>query len=259
MECALQSFVEEAGSSRRIVISDEDLSVYKFLDPELMAGRIHRALGPCDVMIVRREPLDWTSSQYYFRLSTLRPDTLDGIEAWARRHLAIPRVGGDLSELRFQSLVSMFQTVYGGEVRVLDYEVLRSSPERFAHSLAAVLSVLVADVERAISRKSNPVIRKDRISIARAELLRTARFIRDNKPIDFVDAFVTTCAEWRLTPPSRIELEDIAKFDLEIVSRRLIEAVKIAEKSASAALPRADEHLPKDLAGRILVVVGGPH
>lgn len=48
----------------RPVLSNEDFSVYKFLDPEMMALRLRQILGPYDVLLIIREPVSWLRSHY---------------------------------------------------------------------------------------------------------------------------------------------------------------------------------------------------
>ncbi len=77
----------------RPVLSDEDLSVSKFIDPETMARRLHSIFGDYDVLFIVREPFSWLTSHYLFRLQHQNPVAVLGFEEWLDYHFQSQRIG----------------------------------------------------------------------------------------------------------------------------------------------------------------------
>jgi hypothetical protein len=101
-----KALAEAASDGLRPVLSDEDLSVYKFLDPEMMARRLRDILGTYDVLFLIREPVSWVRSHYLFRLEHQNPVAALGFEHWLRTHLESRRIGSDIVEIWYDALGS---------------------------------------------------------------------------------------------------------------------------------------------------------
>jgi hypothetical protein len=193
-----------AASGRRPLYSEEDLSVFKFIDPETCARRLRSIIGPYDVLLIVRDPMTWIQSQYHFRLSTFHPLTLWGMDHWLRHHLRIVGIGSDVTEIRFGSLAKVYSTICGGDVHILPYELLVLDKADFAERLADIVGADLGEVSRLFASNPKPLILKSRITRAEADFIRTARFIvqRDFKSLsESIDRYAalngaqTTCAE----------------------------------------------------------------
>ena len=127
------------GCGLRPVLSNEDLSVYKFLDPEMMARRLRDILGAFDVLLLIREPTSWVRSHYLFRLEHQNPVAALGFDHWLRTHLESRRIGSDVLEISYCALARTYEMICGGTIHILPYELMRSDKGRFALELSEIL------------------------------------------------------------------------------------------------------------------------
>jgi hypothetical protein len=131
-----------AGREGVAVFSDEDLSVWKFLDPAVMGARLAAVFPDCRLILVARRPRDWVASQYAFRLSTWRPDTFDGVNAWLDKHLDRLEVGSDVAEIRFAETFRRLRDAAGGPpCLVLPYELMAADITAFLAEVEAFMGL----------------------------------------------------------------------------------------------------------------------
>ncbi|MDC3011320.1 hypothetical protein OAZ24_03720 [Synechococcus sp. AH-736-G21] len=133
--------LEQASLSRlRPVLSEEDLSIYKFLDPAIMAARLRAILGEYDVVFLIRNPFSWIKSQYLFRLSTGEPRSVHGFESWSTLHLNRRCIGNDISELWYCSVVDCYAEHCGGDIHIIPHELMKRDPKKFSLLLSKITS-----------------------------------------------------------------------------------------------------------------------
>lgn len=123
----------------RALYSEEDLSVFKFLDPETMARRVRSIFGEYDVLLIIREPQSWVRSQYLFRLQTLNEVATLGFDYWLATHFKSRHIGSDVCEIWFADVALLFQKICGGRVHILPYELLKTDKSLFAHAAAEII------------------------------------------------------------------------------------------------------------------------
>lgn len=159
------------------VYSEEDLSVFKFMDPETACLRLRRIIGPFDTLLIIRHPMTWLRSHYLFRLSTLERDAVFGFDRWFERHIARPGIGNDVDEIHFADLASVYRGHCDGEMHILPYELLKLDPARFARALAKMTGL---DEELLVERVSGGPkggAHKVGISEAEQEIYETAHWV----------------------------------------------------------------------------------
>ena len=132
------------------LFSDEDLSVWKFLRPETMGFRIAEVFDEPRLIYVTRRPRDWVVSQYFFRLSTWRPDTFAGLNPWLKAHMGELDLGSDVAEVRFAETLRLFHQAAGAPpVLVLPYELMAQDMAGFLGRIARFMG-LDSDLPRPI-------------------------------------------------------------------------------------------------------------
>jgi hypothetical protein len=107
-----------------------------------MGARLPQVFGEHRLIYVTRRPRDWVVSQYFFRLSTWRPDTLAGINPWLERHLERLEVGSDVAEIRFTDTLARLHHAAGEpEVLVLAYEAMAEDVGGFLGRIEAFMGL----------------------------------------------------------------------------------------------------------------------
>ena len=140
-EIFAQHIQRSSDENLRPLLSEEDLSVYKFLDPEIMAQRLFSIFGPYDVMLIIRSPFTWIKSQYLFRLSTGEKRAVQGFEYWANAHFSNRAINNDINELWFCTLVDCYKKHSKGNLYIMPYEILKQDKNKFAHFMSSITSV----------------------------------------------------------------------------------------------------------------------
>ncbi|WP_226583479.1 hypothetical protein [Acuticoccus sediminis] len=207
---AAKAVIDEAvaarSAGRPVLYSEEDCSVFKFLDPAVISARLVEVLGPHDVLMVIRAPGTWVQSQYQFRLSTYHPDTLFGSVEWFDRHRQVVGIGSDLSEIRFAALAEVYRRICGGRVHIIPYELLVRDKGAFTARLADALNVEPASLEPLMNQPRDRRRDKTRITAADAGFIRLARYVVMQDP----DTFWRLAEERLEACPGARELDDYA-------------------------------------------------
>jgi hypothetical protein len=135
-----------------------------------MGFRVAEVFDEPRLIFVTRRPRDWVVSQYFFRLSTWRPDTLDGINPWLEAHLARLDVGSDVAEIRFAETFRRFRQAAGeGPFLVLPHELMAADLNGFLARIEAFMG-LDGELRAAAAAAHGP--RKARIDPRMAGLRR---------------------------------------------------------------------------------------
>lgn len=185
----------------RPVLSDEDFSVTKFLDPETMARRLRHVLGDYDVLFIVREPFGWLASHYLFRLQHQNPVAVQGFEEWLDHHSGTQRIGSDITELWFAQIAEIYDEFCGGDVRILSYELLKQDTPRFADELAAAMCVSSDSVLKRLNTPPRQSAHKLRITNDKRHLFETFRWIEWHQPERFHSEVVRLSEETGNTLP----------------------------------------------------------
>jgi hypothetical protein len=246
------------GRAGRPLFSDEDLSVWKFLDPAVMGARIGRVFPDNRLIYVTRRPRDWVASQYFFRLSTWRPDTLDGINPWLEAHLARLEVGSDVAEIRFAETFRRFRQAAGEHpFLVLPHELMAADLDGF---LAAIEVFMGLDGElcaQAATAAQRP--KKARIDPRMAGLRRLLGLAASDRAAFLQRARVLAASVLR---EDRLRFEALAadpttgaeawKGWLLAVERRAVRRLAAGDADLAEALDLArDDAIRPDLLARI--------
>jgi hypothetical protein len=175
-------------SERRPVYSEEDLSVFKFLDPETMALRLRHVLGAYDVLMISRDPFHWIQSNYQFRLSTYQPRTLWGMNHWLREHMRVVGIGSDITEISYTSVLDTYARHCGGKVNMIPYELLAQDKMQFSSRLATILGTGSDTIEAQVLKPQDRKRHKGRITQMESDFIREAHRILTRDVDGFVRA-----------------------------------------------------------------------
>lgn len=146
-----------------ILLSEEDLSRYLFLDPELMASRLRYIFGEFHPLYVIRNPVDWLQSLYFFRLSLLHPDALNGPDNWLAKNLKNHSVGSETNDLYYGKVAALYRRYSGvNKINVFCYEDLMHDRDGFISNLSDIIGI---DVKESIDLVSNSSENKNRDKI----------------------------------------------------------------------------------------------
>ncbi len=180
-----------------VLLSDEDLSRYLFLDPELMAARLNGLLGSFVPIYIIRRPLDWVQSMYFFRLMTFRADALLGPEHWLQTHMSDRGLGSETADLHVGRVAASYRRLCGsGAIHVLCYEELKQDPYAYLAKLANLIGL---DTEKVLSladaAPANKRRDKARISQSQAEFLWGCKTLLVGDQAGFVRHIETALAD----------------------------------------------------------------
>jgi hypothetical protein len=250
---AFRSALDEAQSKGvRPVFSEEDLSVYKFLDPEIMARRMKTILGAYDVLLIIRNPFSWVPSNYLFRLQHQNAIAVMGFEEWLETHLSVQRIGSDVAEIWFAKLANIYQETCGGQVHIVPFELMRSDPAMFAEKLSSIIGADSGDVLNVLKTPQKRRAHKIRITQAQRNLYETFRWIELRQPERFVTSILRVAKESdrAILPEHQIALNELLVS--EQGSRedwsRLLEKIS---RSWPSDDPAARPEIPAQLATRM--------
>ncbi|MCA1748996.1 MAG: hypothetical protein ABR601_11020 [Parasphingopyxis sp.] len=202
---AFQAAIEQAeADNTRPIFSDEDLSVFKFLDPKMSCDRLRAVLGPYDILFVVRHPISWLRSQYLFRLTRLIPSTLFGYDEWFGQSRLRPHVGSDTAEMNFAALIDVYSQSCGGTVNIVPFELFKLDREALADILAGVTGCDPSAVRRQLEIPRDKQQHKRSITATEVELYQTAKWLILQRPTEFREAIETVCRDNQLTIPDEV-------------------------------------------------------
>ncbi|HEX4080352.1 MAG TPA: sulfotransferase [Rhizomicrobium sp.] len=128
--------------SRVSVLSEEDFTTFRFIDPQTCARRLASIFPDAHVLFVVREPLDWLQSMYFFRLSLRFPETLGGFNAWLRNSLDRRWVGTDIGQIQMGELAGVYAEYFGAkQLHVMRYEDFASDGGSFVSTICEMIGV----------------------------------------------------------------------------------------------------------------------
>src|SRR5947209_3148910 len=139
----LMGWYEGANSEKRIyLLSEEDLTTFRFINPQVCARRARMIFPDARVLLLIREPIEWLQSMFFFRLSLRFPETLDGFNTWLRNGFDRRFTRTDLGQIQIGSLLDSYVSCFGAEnLTVLRYEDLVSDGPAFILALSELLRV----------------------------------------------------------------------------------------------------------------------
>lgn len=224
-ENAMRSAVTESyDAERRPVLSEEDLSVYKFLDPETMARRLRQLFGDYDVLLVTRDPVTWLQSQYLFRLQTLNSVAVFGFDEWLDKHFSAQRIGSDIAEIWFANLAETYSSVCGGALKIIPYELLKKDKDQFAALVAQSIGISTTEVRPYLDAPNEAEAHKIRITEDKRRAFETFRWIELRQPQQFVSSIHDLASDLKNPIPQPL-------------TQRMTELLEIQRQEG-------DEHLP---------------
>lgn len=241
----------EAGRAGRggvALFSDEDLSVWKFLRPEAMGFRVAEIFDAPRLIYVTRRPRDWAPSQYFFRLSTWRPDTLAGPNPWLKAHMRHLDLGSDVAEVRFAETLRLFHQAAGAPpTLVLPYELMAADMSGFLARIEAFMGLAGELVALALAASETP--RKARMDRRMAGFIRSLSLLQGDRP-RFLE-LARACAQ-RAIVEDRQAFEALAADPasdaaawqawMQTVERRLRRALAAGDEALGAALDLYDDY-----------------
>jgi len=160
--------------------SEEDLSSYKFLDADQIAGRVKHVFGSFDTVFIMRSQIPWIKSLYYFYLTTFRPEVMHGINPWLAGQMHF-RVGSAIAQIHADRVLDTYEHHNPeGRVLVLPFEWIKRDTDRFMLTMSEFIGVSTDEVQalNATGVESKSASKK-RISLQEAGFIRSLRFLMD--------------------------------------------------------------------------------
>lgn len=168
-----------ADEQRRIcLVSEEDLTTFRFINPKLCARRAKVVFPHARVLLVIREPIEWLQSMYFFRLSLRFPETLDGFNAWLKSGIDSDFVRSDLGQIQIGTLLDIYVDFFGPEnLTVLRYEDFAADTADFVEELSTLLGIDGKIAIALIQEKGRLGVRKLRITEAQKSFLEKYKLV----------------------------------------------------------------------------------
>jgi hypothetical protein len=244
-----------SGHSGVALFSDEDLSVWKFLRPQAMGFRAAEVFDAPRLIYVVRRVRDWVMSQYFFRLSTWRPDTFAGPNAWLKAHIQDLDLGSDVAETRFAETLRLFHQAAGAPpVLVLPYELMARDMAGFLAGIGTfmglddALPVPAAEAPRKArmgERMANFIRSLSLLDQDRGRFLGLARLCADRAILEDRQAFEALAAD-----PSATREQWQAW--MQTIEKRMRRALAANDEALDQALDLFDDYgLERELAAAL--------
>lgn len=129
-------------NSKRLLISDENLSTFRRTDPYIMANRMKKILGDSKVLLITREPIDWLNSLYFFRLERAEDDAYQNHNEWLRSSLRTKSIGSPLLQVHYAKIYEIYANVFGKEnITILPFEMLKYDVKKFYNTIEKFLEI----------------------------------------------------------------------------------------------------------------------
>lgn len=237
----------------RPVLSNEDFSVYKFLDPEMMALRLRQILGPYDVLLIIREPVSWLRSHYLFRLEHQNPIAALGFDHWLQTHLESRRIGSDVMEIWYDAVVRVYKETCGGDIHILPYELMKSDVARFADELSLILETPMRPLLDLLETPKDARAHKLRITEAKQKFYELFRYVvleQPDRAESEVRAMLANCGTQQLPADLDTSLRDVTvapRIDRKEWAKVFRAAAKLMPRDGTTAAPS----MPQDMEKRI--------
>lgn len=152
------------------VLSEEDLTTFKFLDPAICAARLRQVFGDARILLTVRNPFHWLESLYFFRLWVGQPDVMQPFADWLRWALAQPYVLNPITEIYFAQIARLYEDTFGREnVLVVPYELLKENPVDYFTTMGSFMSVDVEELLTLNRARDGKTKEKSRMSVCEAE------------------------------------------------------------------------------------------
>jgi len=234
----LTQWYEGADSEKRILLlSEEDLTTFRFIDPQVCARRAKMVFPKARVLLLIREPIEWLQSMYFFRLSLRFPETLDGFNSWLKNGLERRFAGTDIGQIQIGTLLDTYVSCFGAEnLTVLRYEDLVSDGRVFILTLSELLGVDPRPALTLFDESGDLPFHKLRITEAHKSFLEKYKLVILGCYREYLDELVPLVAGLEKRP--RRQAVEMMRIDMKD-DRAAIEA-KL--KAVSAFLDRACRH-----------------
>jgi hypothetical protein len=158
--------VKQVSEDKKVlVLSEEDFSTYKFMDPYICAMRLTQIFKNVKILITLREPLDWIESTYFWRLNLEHPNTFEGFENWLKTQWRSPALFNEISEVRYGKIIQFYSEIFGAEnIHIVLYEEFKDNVENFLRNLSETLGIDQEESITLITASKNLKREKNRIT-----------------------------------------------------------------------------------------------
>jgi hypothetical protein len=137
-------------SGEPVIYSNELLTNNKHLSFSEIASRVRDIFGPSTLILTVRNPQTALLSQHLHELARL-PGVPFSFTKWLDDAIENPRrinqEGESLEQYRYISMLNQLRTVFDGNIKILRYEDLVTSPSAFSLALARLIGVEHESIE----------------------------------------------------------------------------------------------------------------
>ena len=184
-EAYFEAVTQMSNEKKVLVLSEEDFSTYKFMDPYICAMRLTQIFSNVKILITLRHPLDWIELTYFWRLNLEHPNTFDGFESWLKKQWRSPALFNEISEIRYGKIIKIYSEIFRPEnIHIILYENLKEDINNFAKNLSIILGINQQESLTLIGDTSQIKREKNRITMRLVDFLHCQKFLMvdDLKP-----------------------------------------------------------------------------
>ncbi|NET43629.1 sulfotransferase domain-containing protein [Okeania sp. SIO2B3] len=180
-EAYFEAITQMSNEKKVLVLSEEDFSTYKFMDPYICAMRLTQIFRNVKILITLRHPLDWIESTYFWRLNLEHPNTFNGFESWLKKQWRSPALFNEITEIRYGKIIKLYSEIFGSEnIHILLYEEFKEDINNFAKNLSITLGISKEESLTLIGDTSKIKREKNRITTRLVDFLYCQKFLMAN-------------------------------------------------------------------------------
>jgi len=162
-EKTLRQAIRE-GQDRNLtpLYSEEDLSTYKFIDPRIYIERWHAIAPDARILFIIRNPAQWLTSLFFFRLTYGQDDVLLGFETWIDKFARLKQLTSSSREVFYSDIYHLYsQTFSKDNILVLPFELIKKNAALFCDKVGEHFDISSKVLQELLT--SEQPVRKKRI------------------------------------------------------------------------------------------------
>lgn len=256
----LRARYETDSNVRACLLSEEDLTTFRFVDATACARRAKMIFPEARVILIIREPIEWLRSMYFFRLSLRFPETLHGFNSWLKQGLECRFRATDMGQVQVGLLVDVYAQCFGaGNMTVLRYEDFAADSTGFISALAKLVGIDETAALALLHEKGDRAIRKLRVTEAQKDFLEKYRLVMQGRYREYLEELAPLLAS--LPKKARREAEGLLQIDLDgdrdVVQSRFRALSAFLDRSCRPQLelgPRATAEIDPELKRQVMEI-----
>jgi len=122
--------------------SEEDLSTYKFIDPHIYIKRWYAIAPDARILFIIRNPAQWLTSLFFFRLMYGQDDVLLGFETWVEKFVRRNQIKSSSREVFYSDIYHLYRQAFTKDnILALPLELIKKDAAVFCDKVGAHFDV----------------------------------------------------------------------------------------------------------------------